>query len=223
MPDGDIFSRTIARGWRRAARLTNAYAGATDVGRAATSGLVRTLRGAEGCPHLDDIIAVVQDVQGELVHAPLLMYDPATVQALRKIANQHLDAIEIQSERHNHTLLATGVARAFVLRMLHKGVADDSAKPLADAIATEVCVRITQRYLFDVQRPLLMGSRFHNYEEAWAWDDSVLEIMAPSINRIARALLRDTTGQAVRAPRWPRESSSTAELLSLPVALGARG
>jgi hypothetical protein len=82
---------------------------------------------------------------------------------------------------------------------------------------------MVERYWFDAQRPSLIGSRFSSYEEARTWEDAVKERMAPKVAKIAREIVRDSTGQTVKMPRWAKASRSTADLLAVPVELGSGG
>jgi hypothetical protein len=213
----------MAKGWRTPARLTNAHADDDTVARAATRALAQTLREAGGCPHLEDITTVVLDVHRELTQAPLLFQDPAASHATLKSAYERLNSIEMKADRHNHTVFAADVARAYIVKTLHANLASGPADAIADAIATGFCLRMVEHYYFDIQRTLIIGSRFHNYEEARAWENDVKERMAPKVAKIARDILRDSTGQTVKTPRWPKVSRSTAELLAVHVELGSGG
>ena len=213
MPDGDIFRRTFARGWRVPAKLASSGAGADIVAPRATNGLVRTLREAGGCPALREIVAEVEGVRREIVGAPLLYRDPVESARLVDRAFAAIDAIESSAERHIHTLLAADAGRDAIVAMTRAvGPPDpDPAAPIGQEIAGVFCTRLVEHYFLHPLRSLLAGNRFATAADARALEREVAQIMAPRVAAIARDLDRDPTGRRVTSPRWPKVPSPTTD------------
>lgn len=218
MPDGDIFTRTLARGWRVPARLTNAMTDSQRVARADTKALVQTLVEAGGCPRLEDIASVVRDVECAILDMmPSASAGAGMAARLIVESSRRLTEIVTAADGHKHTRFARDVARSTIAGLIEGG---DGAPYVHASIAEHVCWRIIDHYGFDAQRPLLMGERFTTHEQAQAWQAEVSGIMAPRVTAIAQSLEQDPTGQTVRAPRWAQKVPSTADVLSSVVALG---
>lgn len=219
MPDNDVFSRTMAKGWRKPARLANAGATAEEVAPYVIRALWQTLHESGGCPGLDRVVTVVRNLQGERTRAPLLFCDPTEVASARASGFETLRDIEVDVDRHKHTALAADVARACIVKIVHDDPASYHASDIGEEIAAGFCRAVIEHYQFDQQRPLLVGARFSDYGEARAWEQGVIDATASEVTKIAHGILRDTTGQALPRPRIKARSYPTADLLDTVIVL----
>jgi hypothetical protein len=185
--------------------------------------LARTLVEAGGCPQLQEIVATVEDTRSAVTGRSLGVHDAAASASVLNVAFARLDELVAAADGHKHTRLAADVARSAVVELIREGPGGSYESMCPTQVAESVCWRILDHYHFDAQRPLLIGERFANYEEARAWQREVSQIIAPHVATIAQGLARDPTGQHVRKPRWPQQVVSTAEALRSAVPLGPRG
>jgi len=218
MPDGDVFTRTLARGWRKPARLTNAMADAERVARAQTMALAQTLIEACGCPGLADIMSTLQAVERQT--ACVALGGGSQDASVISDTFRCLDGIVAAADGHKHTRFAVEAARAAVVRLIESA---EEQSDTAGTITERLCWHIINHYGFDAQRVLLMGTRFATYEEAQEWQAEVSRIMAPRVAVMAQALESDPTGQSVRKPRWPRPVKAMADILATTVVVGPAG
>jgi len=223
MPDGDIFTRTMARGWRVPARLTNAGTDSEGVARSVTRSLAQTLVEGGGCPMLRQIVTTIEETRQIIARTPMYASDPVAVTGFFDSANQRLSDLVAAADGHKHTQIAVDLARSVIVELIQMGHPLPDTAPSGTVIAERLCWRIVDHYHFDAQRPLLMGHRFSTFDEAQVWRAEVSAIMASRVTVIADNLERDPTGQTVRNPRWPRQMMSTAEVLASAVVLGPAG
>lgn len=196
--DNDIFSRTVARPWRRAARevfapdLTDR---ASDLGVQAAAEVLQS----QGCPELPDILAIVARLRD-------LDRRPSVVDVL-----DQLDDVE---RRHMHAIsrISCNVIRRW------SQIADTAV--LAELNDTLVVAEIVTELVTSRVSPAAILAQLQRTE---GWSAAGIEERrnefrvqlrsSARLTKLATQLLSDPTGGLVTRPRIPRPKADQRELV----------
>lgn len=183
MPDLDIIPRTAAPGWKTASKLLEGNGTDDEIVRAILRSLSCSLRREGGLPCLDGFINVVGDFErGELTYAAAMM----RVRTIVRLAEGH--HLAKVAERSVSYVLVDVAAGEALPSNLHQAVAERFLWCLAD------------HCLIDRRRPELVGTKYADYDEAFATEERYKAILGPSVSRMAANLLRNPTAVHLRAP-----------------------
>lgn len=206
MPDRDVFSRHIPRGWQAAARI--AHSGLDDV--VCTVKLMRALgndtkRG--GCPGINEIADIVADAFGS----------PDT--GLHEGASRRLDQVN-RNHMNDRTEVAVETARTML-------AFDKSHDPSASGVADleQVRLNVATRYLIgfamrQISSPSLLSSLGETSDVPvavyLARQQSARKLLAdsPELETLARQLLSSPEGGRARTPRLSIPEMTPDEMVS---------
>jgi hypothetical protein len=201
MPDGDVIFQKLVPCWRRSYNLLKGGGSdATIVGSAIVKAVAKNLRVSKGAPGIHEIASVVEDFTRAGGTVPM---------ALGK-----LRAIERAHRGHVHTRLAAQVASQLIAET-QRGAPPPA--DLARATAERFCEQMVTHNLFSRVLPGLIGTRFTDYQDAAAFQRSIMAAIKPSLDREAAALLANPSAVGLRAPHIAGVRRSTAHTLYTPI------
>lgn len=198
MVDNDIFSRTVARPWRRAAREVFAP-DLTDRASGLAVQAAATVLQDQGCPGLSDILAIVAQLRDPNGCLPV---------------TDALTSIDDVERRHTHAIprIAGNVIRRWSL------IADPVVLVELDdrAVVSEI---ITELVMTWVSPAAILAQLQH--KEGWSAagieerrNEFRVQLRSSArLTKLAKQLLKDPTGASVTRPRIPRTKADQRELV----------
>lgn len=205
MPDLDVFDRSPALGWSKAARLYMGGAEPNELGEAVLEALCHSLRQRDrgGIPALNDLSVIVDHVAAGHI-------DPH--QAMGRLRE-----IEHRTHGHRHTRVAAGAVGQIVAELAGGSRLSTGCE---QAVAERFCERIVEHNLFGRIRAEFIGERFESCDEKIDYENQVIALIRPRLAKVAERLVTDPTGITVRKPRsGVAFRQPTSDLLERPIAL----
>ncbi len=198
MPDNDIIQSALVPCWQAAGRLLRGGHPLLEVASASDKALARSLRQGGGLPGLDRLTALLEEVQaGQLTPGQ---------------AMDRLHDVEYEYDGSRHIKVAAQATRQLVAEV-HQGASFLDARR---AVAERFCWELLDHQLFGRLRPLLIGTRFADRDEAAAFEAACKAELTTAITKLASQLLADPTATALRAPALrARTRRTTEELMAL--------
>lgn len=202
MPDLDIISRHVPRGWRTPMRLLlNRAAPGEEVGRAILRALTACLRENRGFPGFNDFLSVLRARGAGQIDA--------------HAAYTLVDAIERQYAHQRHAKIAGRAARQMVAEFGQAGRLDAN---LPEALAHRCCRSLIDHNLLGYVTPQAVGKHYPGAAEAEARGRECLDILREQLRRVARGVAFDAACRGIRAPKLPAyHRRVTRELLDQPL------
>lgn len=203
MPDRDVFNLNVCRRWQRAARLTLA----DDLSLPALQSVVRALAKdlkENGCPGFVEAIDIVTDA--------VQMND---LDEARGVAHRRLDHIR-RREGSGHTETMVDACKGLLVVSKEACLAPSANVDRSIMIAVHVIARIADALMCPAR---LLVEIVENGQVAFQIVRVRREQMiralveTPATAEIAKQLLVDSSGSAVRTPRLPRIAQSQADIL----------
>jgi hypothetical protein len=207
MPDGDVFDRSIRRGWQTASRRVLGGGEGQDALPSVLRALGKEVR-ANGCPGLDQIVSVLTSAIRS--SQPKAMRQPALVK-LEHLRVQHGDRITQLAIDSARRLLAGGFEPGLSTRqMMDDGELriDLCTTMLADLADAFMCPAALLPRL--VEEGNVSFQAFHSRRQR----NKESIVGAPESRRLALQLLADPSGALVKVPQIRRERLSQAEILA---------
>lgn len=183
MPDLDIIPRTAAPGWKAASRLLEGKGTDEEIAKEILQALGRELRDGGGLPNLDEFVNVVNDFkQGSLTHA-------GAMAQVRRI---------VRSAEGHHLAKVAERAVSYVLVEIDAG--ELLSSDLHTAFAEWFLWCLADYSLIGRRRPELVGTKYADYDEAFAAEERYKAVLGPKLAKLAARLVQNPAAAHLRAP-----------------------